>query len=71
MFTVMEKLTVVFWDLYGSQCKSVKVQSAGYFRLMGNVAIAWRYKQKTASREGLITTIVDMYSIWFYYTDFH
>jgi len=24
MFTVMEKLTVVFWDLYGSQCKGAK-----------------------------------------------
>ena len=50
---------------------SVKVQSAGYFTLMVNVAIAWCYKEKTASREGLITTIGDMYSISFYYTDFY
>jgi hypothetical protein len=49
---------------------SIEVQSAGYFTLMGNVAIAWRYKEKTALREGFITTIDDMYSISFYYTDF-
>lgn len=50
---------------------SKKVQSAGYFTLMGNVAIAWRYKEKTALREGLTTTIDDIYSISLYYTDFH
>jgi len=50
---------------------SMKVQSAGYFTLMGTVATAWRYKEKTALREGLITTIEDMYSISFYYTDFY
>jgi hypothetical protein len=38
---------------------------------MDNVTIERRYKEQTALREGLITMIDAMYSISFYYTDFH